>query len=387
MTKFRTAAAGVVIFLLESTSSCIAFIVPPLAFRSPISRQPNRLAVRSSASTTKSTRGGSDTVAPCGNGDSNLLESLKIKREKEHDARFGVPLVRVRPVKPILIDEVIVGGKLSEEVASSGVEDPKRSFDADLQDLLGLDRKSLQYEYCLTKPQLFNEAIKHDRGRISKGGGYRDQKAFATKLGSQGPLIFYTDPDATGRRVKDTFAAAYPEIEGKVWWKSDFSKYKPEQYERLLKRTVDYLNEKNGKLYVEDLFVGRDPSFAIPFRFVGEYATHALFAKTMFPDNVEGVHCPDDKRWTLLNVPSFLLNPERDGSRSDAAVIVDFRRRIALVAGPADYCGTIKKTMFTIMNYLLPDLGYLSMHSAANVGKRGDPAVLFGLSGTGKVRS
>jgi len=322
----------------------------------------------------------SNTVSPFGIDDKNKVDLLKVKKGQSYSKRFDAPLVGVASV-PIDVEEFV--GKVAE--VAPAVTVPKRSFDTDLQDLLGLDSNSLQYEYNLTTAELFQEAIKCDRGRTYEGGGYHDQKAYATSIRSRGPLIFYTDPDATGRRVKDTFAAAYPDIEDKVWWKSDFSKYDPEKYEKLLRRAVDYLNKKHGKLYVEDVFVGRDPSFAIPFRFVGEYATHALFAKIMFPKNIEGIHDPDEKRWTLLNVPSFLLDPQRDGSRSDAAVIVDFRRRIALVAGPADYCGSIKKTMFTVMNYLLPDLGYLSMHSAANVGEKGDSAVLFGLSGTGKT--
>lgn len=259
------------------------------------------------------------------------------------------------------------------------------SLHEELHELLGL--RNVQYKYNLSKKELFHEAIKNDKGRTTKEGGYEDQKAFATKLGDSGPLLFYTDPEATGRRVKDTFAAAYPEIQDKVWWKSDFGEYDPDKYEALLERVVDYLNDEKEQstLYVQDVYAGREPSFAVPFRFVGEYASHALFSQTMFPKYLKGIANEDEKRWTMLNVPSFHTNPERDGSRSDAAIIVDFRRRIALVVGPADYCGTVKKTMFTIMNFLLPDMDYLPMHSSANVGKGGDSAILFGLSGTGKT--
>src|SRR3546814_1875888 len=92
----------------------------------------------------------------------------------------------------------------------------------------------------------------------------------------------------------------------------------------------------------------------------------------------------DARRWTMLNVPSFVCEPARDGSRSEAAVIIDTRNRICLVAGRADYCGVVKKTIFTVGNYLLPLQGRLSMHCSANVGKNNDAAILFGLSGTGK---
>jgi phosphoenolpyruvate carboxykinase (ATP) len=110
-----------------------------------------------------------------------------------------------------------------------------------------------------------------------------------------------------------------------------------------------------------------------------------MFAHNMFPKRVDGVETPDGKRWTMLNVQSFRCEPERDGSRSDRAAIIDFRNRICLVAGRADYCGLVKKMIFTVMNFLLPNQGFLSMHCSGNTGPRGDTAILFGLSGTGKT--
>jgi phosphoenolpyruvate carboxykinase (ATP) len=123
----------------------------------------------------------------------------------------------------------------------------------------------------------------------------------------------------------------------------------------------------------------------VPYRFVGEYATHAMFVHNMFPKNLPGVRDAEGRRWTMLNVPSFVCEPERDGSRSETAVIIDARNRICLVAGRADYCGVNKKTIFTVGNYLLPKEGRLSMHCSANVGSKNDAAILFGLSGTGKT--
>ncbi len=255
------------------------------------------------------------------------------------------------------------------------------SFDSDLEELLGL--KDVEYRYGLDHKELFAAAIAHDRGRTTAGGDFDQQKSFATKLGDAGPLLHFTDPDATGRRVQDTFAADYAEVTDKVWWKDDFARFDAATYEALLQRVVAYLNERGAPLYVQDVFAGSDPAYALPFRFVGEHATHALFARIMFPKGLTGVS--EDLRWTMLNVPSYICDPERDGTRSDAAIIVDFRRRIALVVGPADYCGTIKKTMFTVLNFVLPDLGFLPMHSSANVGHDGRSAILFGLSGTGKT--
>jgi phosphoenolpyruvate carboxykinase (ATP) len=252
-----------------------------------------------------------------------------------------------------------------------------------LKDLLGLEGVDLKVD--LSKEDLFHEAIANDRGRTRVDGPDDDQKAFPTRLGVDGPLVYYTDPSCTGRPTSDTFAVAHPEIEGEVWWKADFKKFDPAKFDALLERVVAHLNAKGGHLYVKDLYCGTDPSYAVPYRVVCEYATHAMFAHNMFPKGIEGVEGEEGKRWTLLNVPSFHCDPERDGTASNRVVVADYKRRLALVAGRADYCGIVKKTMFTVMNYELPRLGHMSMHCSANIGKRGDGAILFGLSGTGKT--
>jgi phosphoenolpyruvate carboxykinase (ATP) len=257
------------------------------------------------------------------------------------------------------------------------------TFQADLETLFGL--KTVTYKYNLNKEELFHEAIANDRGRVRRGGESNEQKAYPTKLGVKGPLVYYTDPDCTGRRTKDTFAVKWPEVADEMWFKADLSPYDPDKYQGLLKRVVAYLNDKKGTLYVKDLFMGSDADFAVPYRFVGEYATHAMFCHNMFPKDLPGVKDVDSRRWTMLNVPSFVCEPERDGSRSEVAVIIDTKHRICLVAGRADYCGVNKKTIFTVGNYLLPKQGRLSMHCSANVGKNNDAAILFGLSGTGKT--
>ncbi|MFQ6022736.1 MAG: phosphoenolpyruvate carboxykinase (ATP) [Acidiferrobacterales bacterium] len=252
-----------------------------------------------------------------------------------------------------------------------------------LEQKLGL--KTVHYKHNLSKDQLFHEAIANDRGRIRSDGPDTEQKAYATKLGVKGPLIFFTDPTCTGRPVKDTFAVAWPEVESDIWWKDNLQKYEPEKYTGLLKRVVDYLNERHATLYVQDVYAGADGSYSVPYRFVGEYATHAMFARNMFPKHVDGVADAEGKRWTMLNVPSFRCEPNRDGSLSERAVIIDFRNQICLVAGRADYCGVVKKTIFTVMNFLLPNQRLLSMHCSGNIGARGDTAIMFGLSGTGKT--
>jgi len=253
----------------------------------------------------------------------------------------------------------------------------------ELEKLLGLKR--VTYKFGLSKEELFGEAIQHDRGRVKQGGPSDAQKAFPTRLGLQGPLVYYTDPDCTGRRVKDTYAVNWPEVADVIWWKDDVQPYDPEKYTGLLKRVVENLNARKASLYVKDVFVGADPEFALPYRFVGEYAAHAMFAHNMFPKDLKGVQDVAARRWTMLNAPSFVCEPARDGCRAEAAIVIDVKNKICLVAGRADYCGVNKKTVFTIMNYLLPTMQYLSMHCSANVGIKDDTAILFGLSGTSKT--
>ena len=254
---------------------------------------------------------------------------------------------------------------------------------AKLKDQFGFT--SIRFAHNLSKEELFHAAIENDRGRVREGGPDDEQKAFPTKLGDKGPLVYYSDPSCTGRPVQDTFGVARASVEDKVWWKNDFKKFDPTKFDALVDRVVAHLNERGGTLYVKDVYAGTDPSYARPYRLISEFATHSLFCHNMFPKDVAGVQDEESKRWTMINAPSFTCDPERDGTASARCVILDFERRMALVCGRADYCGVVKKSMFTVMNYMLPELGEMSMHCSANVGSDGDCAILFGLSGTGKT--
>ena len=177
-----------------------------------------------------------------------------------------------------------------------------------LQASLGLE--SVRYRHELSPSQLFHEAIANDRGRVRVGGVDAERKAFATRVGVQGPLVFHTDPTCTGRPVQDTFAVAWPEVEHRIWWKDSLKPFDPDRFGPLLARVTNHLNSTGATLYVQDGCVGVDPTYAIPYRFVGEYATHALFARNMFPRNVPGLVDAEAKRWTMLNVQSFRCEPE-----------------------------------------------------------------------------
>ena len=254
---------------------------------------------------------------------------------------------------------------------------------AQLEAAFGLTGPELRFG--LSQDELFHEAIANDRGRVRPDGPDDEQKAYPTALGVDGPLVYYTDPTCTGRPVKDTFCVDRASVTDSIWWKDGFAKFDSAAFDALLPRVIAHLNERKRHLYVADVFCGWDPEFAQPYRFVGEYATHAYFCNIMFPKDVRDDADRAESGWTLINVPSFTCDPERDGTRSERGVIVDIENRVALVLGRADYCGVNKKTMFTIMNYVLPAQGQLTMHCSANVGPRGDSAILFGLSGTGKT--
>ena len=140
----------------------------------------------------------------------------------------------------------------------------------------------------------------------------------------------------------------------------------------------------NGReLFVQDTFAGADPSYRLPVRIITELAWHSLFARTMFINDREAT-APHRPEFTVINFPSFQADPQRDGTRSQTFILMDFSQRLVLIGGTS-YAGETKKSVFTILNYLLPQRGVMSMHCSANVGDSGDVAIFFGLSGTGKT--
>ena len=261
-----------------------------------------------------------------------------------------------------------------------------RSHDAvqaELAEQFGLTTPNLRVG--LSQDDLFHAAIANDRGRVHLDGGFDDQKACPTSLGVDGPLVYFSDPTCTGRPLADTFCVAREEVLDTVWWKHGFSKFDPDTFDDLFARVIDHLNAKDATIYVTDVFCGWDPNYSEPYRFVGEFATHAYFCNILFPQEVREDSDRPETGWTIVNVPSFYADPATDGTNNERGVIMDIANRVALVVGTADYCGVNKKTMFTVMNYVLPSKGQLTMHCSANIGDHDDTAILFGLSGTGKT--
>ncbi len=220
----------------------------------------------------------------------------------------------------------------------------------------------------LPSPSLYEHAIHNREGHLAHRG------ALVVRTGH-----------FTGRAVKDKFIVDEPSSHDKVWW-GEFNRAMPEnRFDDLLMRVRHYMEGK--QVYVEDCLVGADSQYEKPVRVITQDAWHALFARTMFVRPVDlgrelAVGEPD---FTVIHVPHFHAMPSMDGTHSEAFVILHMGRRLALIGGTA-YAGEIKKSIFTIMNYLLPEEDVLPMHASANMGEDPDDvAIFFGLSGTGKT--
>ena len=217
----------------------------------------------------------------------------------------------------------------------------------------------------LSTPRLYEEAIARREGRLAH----------------LGPLVVRTGSH-TGRAPNDKFIVKEPSSEALVGWGAVNRPMSPEHFAILHRRLLAYYQGRD--LFVQDGFVGADTAYRVPIRVVTETAWHSLFARNMFlqaqPEELSA-HVP---AFTVLHAPDFHAIPEIDGTHSDAFIVVHFGERLVLIGGTA-YAGEIKKAIFSVMNFYLPQQHVLTMHSAANVGLQGDVALFFGLSGTGKT--
>lgn len=214
-------------------------------------------------------------------------------------------------------------------------------------------------------------------------------------VSANGALATWTPAESSGRRPLDTYMVRHPESEHTIDWTSPNNiPMLPETFDMLMEDILTTLSQQR-RLYVVDRVLSADVSYALPTRVIADWASTALFADNMFrpipPDLDQSVFA--GKPFTLLVAPYHKLDPARyegrlrklpDGRTSDVAVAMDFDRRLGVVYGSA-YCGSVKKTMFTVMNYYLPEVGVLPIHCSANEGPDGDCALLLGLSGTGKT--
>jgi phosphoenolpyruvate carboxykinase (ATP) len=200
-------------------------------------------------------------------------------------------------------------------------------------------------------------------------------------LAAAGPLVVRTGKH-TGRSPQDKFIVDEPSSHDKVWWGSVNRPIAEADYDRLRARLVDYVGDK--VLYAQDCFVGAAPEHRRSLRVYTETAWASIFARNLFRRPGAADLAAFVPNFTVIDVPSFKADPRTEGTRTETAILVHLKRMEIIIVG-TEYAGEIKKSAFTVMNYLMPDEGVLPMHSAVNVGPEGDPAVFFGLSGTGKT--
>ncbi|MBI4003798.1 MAG: phosphoenolpyruvate carboxykinase [Candidatus Omnitrophica bacterium] len=230
----------------------------------------------------------------------------------------------------------------------------------------GLARHGIRHPgqvwWNLRAPALYEEALRRREGQLAQGG------ALVVRTGQH-----------TGRSPNDKFIVKEPSSAERIWWGKVNRPFEARKFDALHQRILAYLQGKD--LFIQDCFAGADPAYRRSVRVITETAWHSLFARTMFLPGGGEEFVPE---FTVLHAPNFQADPERDGTNSPTFIIVNFGKKLVLIGGTS-YAGEIKKSVFTIMNYLLPQEHVLSMHCAANVGPKGDAAIFFGLSGTGKT--
>jgi phosphoenolpyruvate carboxykinase (ATP) len=223
-----------------------------------------------------------------------------------------------------------------------------------------------QIHWNLTAPLLMEAAIQRGEG----------------KLADMGPFTAVTAPH-TGRSPNDKFVVRDPSSEGDVDWGKVNQPYPPEKFDLLLADVTAYL-EGLDDLFVQDLYCGADSAHRLSVRYVLPNAWHAAFVRNMFIRPQATELATFDPNFVVLHAPEFQASPERHGTRTGTFIVLNLTRRMILIGGTR-YAGELKKSMFTVMNYLMPKDGVLSMHCSANIGAAGDSALFFGLSGTGKT--
>ena len=220
--------------------------------------------------------------------------------------------------------------------------------------------------YNLLEPALIEAAIARGEGKLGLGG------SFLVSTGSH-----------TGRSPKDKHVVRTPGVEDSIWWENN-KPMAPDAFDRLYADMLDHM--KGKEYFVQDLFGGADPALRLDVRVVTELAWHGLFIRHLLrrPDAAELADFVPE--FTIINCPSFKADPERHGCRSETVIALNFEKKLILIGNTA-YAGENKKSVFTLLNYILPEKGVMPMHCSANhaIGNPDDAAIFFGLSGTGKT--
>ncbi|HDX9634357.1 MULTISPECIES: phosphoenolpyruvate carboxykinase (ATP) [Bacillus cereus group] len=218
----------------------------------------------------------------------------------------------------------------------------------------------------LSVPQLVEKVLMRNEGKLTSTG------AVSASTGKY-----------TGRSPKDKFIVKEASVADKIAWGAVNQPISEEHFNKLYTKVLEYLKEKE-ELFVFKGFAGADRNYRLPIQVINEYAWHNLFVHQLFIRPTEEELTTHESGFTIVSAPNFKADPAVDGTNSEAFIMVSFEKRIVLIGG-TEYAGEMKKSIFSIMNFLLPEQDILSMHCSANVGEEGDVALFFGLSGTGKT--
>ena len=234
------------------------------------------------------------------------------------------------------------------------------------QQLASLGLKNLGNVYWnLSTPALYEEVVRRREGWISH----------------LGPLVVHTGHH-TGRSPNDKFIVREPSSEEKIAWGKINRPMENAKFETLYAKLCAFFQGRD--LFVQNLYGGADPRYRIPVRVITDSAWHNLFARNLLIDpNQPVIHTSPDT-FTIIDSPRFHAYPESDGTNSEVFIVINFAKRVAIIGGTT-YAGEIKKSVFSVLNFLLPERGVFPMHCSANIGPGGDTALFFGLSGTGKT--
>jgi phosphoenolpyruvate carboxykinase (ATP) len=227
-------------------------------------------------------------------------------------------------------------------------------------------KPSGEVHWNLVAPALIQTAVRRGEG----------------ELADMGPFVAITAPH-TGRSPNDKFVVEEPSSVKDVDWGKVNQKFPEEKFELLVNDVREYLNGRD-ELFVQDLYCGADPKYRLSVRYVSPSAWHMSFVRNMFIRPEVADLASFNPNFTVLHAPEFQADPAKHGTRTGTFIVLNLAKRMILIGGTR-YAGELKKAMFTVMNYYLPKQGVLSMHCSANVGKAGDTALFFGLSGTGKT--
>lgn len=222
-----------------------------------------------------------------------------------------------------------------------------------------------QVHYNLSVPELVEAAIKRGEGILT------DKGALNTLTGK-----------FTGRSPKDKFVVDEESVHDKINWGPVNQPISQDKFDTLYAEVIEYLAQK--ELFVFDGFAGADLKYRLPIRVVNEYAWHNLFAHQLFIRPTKEELANHQSEFTVIAAPGFKANPEVHGTNSETFIIISFEKKTVLIGG-TEYAGEMKKSIFSVMNFILPEQHVLSMHCSSNIGKEGDVALFFGLSGTGKT--